>query len=387
MDFMSWRPNCFPQIFLCNGQSHSLHTKFRLSKCNFFTRIGWHENYVMSRKLMPPDFICACSVLEGWSVKENFEEDNETKIILLPLKLFYLGNVLEGQSGRMVELTRGERVFKMSGVDQRVVFQKGGFGGCSSGTKTGTRVHSDVPPERKPERGYVRMFPRIENRNKGTFAKTTLLRNRPFVSQWKGDLTINYVWEQQIAANEGWRLNLGEVFKQRPNNNAAKPGQNRFYWLATAARPRDDTYFNCFAYFGRWKTFRKVPVKCFKRPERGLTFFGHVSDRFSNLFSRFSNCFFLRQSKNCLGAMSFCRRAGLIDSIDWFSRSEVCNWNLASQEYISKPCKEVVLKTYHKRQAKARGGLQKWSHATSLRFTLLLSSVEVFGINFWKSLI
>ena len=37
------------------------------------------------------------------------------------------------------------------------------------------------PPERTPERGYVRMFPRNENRNKGTFAKTTLLRNRPFV--------------------------------------------------------------------------------------------------------------------------------------------------------------------------------------------------------------
>ena len=76
-------------------------------------------------------------------------------------------------------------------------------------------VLADVPPERKPERGYVRqnhpfgnrpfisqwpfwvltkgwfpkgwfrrMFPRNENRNEGTFAKTTLLRNRPFISQW-----------------------------------------------------------------------------------------------------------------------------------------------------------------------------------------------------------
>ena len=48
--------------------------------------------------------------------------------------------------------------------------------------KTGTRVHSDVPPKRKPERGYIRMFPRNENRNEGTFAKTTLLRNRPILS-------------------------------------------------------------------------------------------------------------------------------------------------------------------------------------------------------------
>ena len=66
----------------------------------------------------------------------------------------------------------------------RVVFQKGGVGGCSPGTKTGTRVHSHVPPERKPERGYVRMFPRIENRNEGIFAKTTLLRNRHFFWKW-----------------------------------------------------------------------------------------------------------------------------------------------------------------------------------------------------------
>ena len=48
------------------------------------------------------------------------------------------------------------------------------------GTKTGTTVYSDIPPERKPEGGYV---PRNENRNEGTFAKTTLLRNRPFVFQ------------------------------------------------------------------------------------------------------------------------------------------------------------------------------------------------------------
>ena len=37
-------------------------------------------------------------------------------------------------------------------------------------------------PERKPKGGYVRMFPQNENRNEGTFAKTTLWRNRPFVS-------------------------------------------------------------------------------------------------------------------------------------------------------------------------------------------------------------
>ena len=58
-----------------------------------------------------------------------------------------------------------------SGVDKRVVSQKGGFGGCppppkenrnegtfgcSPGTKTGTRVRSHVPSERKSERGHIR---------------------------------------------------------------------------------------------------------------------------------------------------------------------------------------------------------------------------------------
>ena len=71
-----------------------------------------------------------------------------------------------------------------SGVDKRVVSKR--------------VVLADVPPERKPERGHIRMFPRNEkpergyvrmlprneNRNEGTFAETTLLRNRPFISQW-----------------------------------------------------------------------------------------------------------------------------------------------------------------------------------------------------------
>ena len=58
-------------------------------------------------------------------------------------------------------------------------FPKGWFWRCSPGMKTG----SHVPPKRKLERGYVRMFPRNENRNEGTFAKTTLLRNRRFASR------------------------------------------------------------------------------------------------------------------------------------------------------------------------------------------------------------
>ena len=37
----------------------------------------------------------------------------------------------------------------VSGVRNMVVFKKGGYGGCSPGTKTGTRVHLDVSPGTK----------------------------------------------------------------------------------------------------------------------------------------------------------------------------------------------------------------------------------------------
>ena len=60
------------------------------------------------------------------------------------------------------------------GGTQKGGFPKGGFGRCSPGTKTRTRVLVDVLPERTPERGYVRLFSWNENRNEGTFAKTTL---------------------------------------------------------------------------------------------------------------------------------------------------------------------------------------------------------------------
>ena len=82
------------------------------------------------------------------------------------------------------------------------------FRGLPQGWVSKRVILADVSPERKPERGYIRMFPRNENRNKGTFgcsartntgtrvrshvpperknwnegtfARTTLLRNCPF---------------------------------------------------------------------------------------------------------------------------------------------------------------------------------------------------------------
>ena len=82
------------------------------------------------------------------------------------------------------------RLDVLIGETQKGGFQKGGFGGCSPGTKTRTRVRSDVPSDRKTGT-RVRMFPRNENRNEGTFAKppfdeTALLS--------PGDLSANCTW-------------------------------------------------------------------------------------------------------------------------------------------------------------------------------------------------
>ena len=83
-------------------------------------------------------------------------------------------------------------------------FQKEWFWRMFYRNETWTRLHSGVPPERKPERGYVRMFPRNENRNEGTFAKTTLFRNRPLFSQWLG--------KEVTIAEESLRFQIATLF-------------------------------------------------------------------------------------------------------------------------------------------------------------------------------
>ena len=66
----------------------------------------------------------------------------------------------------------------------------GGLGDPLAG-RSSFRRHSILSPSFRgltkgwfPKGWFWRMFPRNENRNKGTFAKATLLRNRPFISQW-----------------------------------------------------------------------------------------------------------------------------------------------------------------------------------------------------------
>ena len=142
---------------------------------------------------------------------ENFEREQNFRASHPPRPYFCGGN-------RDVEIENFERDLKIRSklkISSEIEF----FWSLSEEPKRVVSkrvVSADVPPERKPERGYVRqnrpftkppcylpvtpfggnlkgwfpkgwfrrMFPRNENRNEGTFAKTALLPNRPFISQW-----------------------------------------------------------------------------------------------------------------------------------------------------------------------------------------------------------
>ena len=82
--------------------------------------------------------------------------------------------------------------------------------------------------------GFWRMFPQNENRNEGTFAKTTLLRNRPFISQW-ACLVLTKGWFSAGVPPER-KPERGDV---RQNHPFTKPpyylpvnyGMNLFHFL------------------------------------------------------------------------------------------------------------------------------------------------------------
>ena len=79
--------------------------------------------------------------------------------------------------------------------------------------------------------------------------------------------------------------------------------------MATSAERRGEIIFFVCKY--RQKSLRKMPVRDFKRHERGLKLIGHVSDRFSDLVRVFQTL--LRMKLNIFsGAVSFCRRAALM---------------------------------------------------------------------------
>ena len=84
-----------------------------------------------------------------------------------------------------------------------------------------------------------------------------------------------------------------------------------FFWVLTQTCPPTEVtaIFYLRKFLGGEKLLDKCQWNNFKRPERGLKLFSHVSDRFSDLFSRCSNHF--RVSFLFFGAISVCRRAAL----------------------------------------------------------------------------
>ena len=79
--------NDFHIIFQCNGQPHSLHIKSILPS----------DNNVMSRKLIPPDIIYLCNVIEGRGI----------------LKIFHWNNLLCNHFCTLAELIPPEDFFVM----------------------------------------------------------------------------------------------------------------------------------------------------------------------------------------------------------------------------------------------------------------------------------
>ena len=71
---------------------------------------------------------------------------------------------------------------KISGVDKKGGFPNGWFWRMFPERNRNEGYIRMFPPERKTERGHVHMFPQNENRNEGTFAKTTLNYETALVS-------------------------------------------------------------------------------------------------------------------------------------------------------------------------------------------------------------
>ena len=65
--------------------------------------------------------------------------------------------------------------------------------------KTRTRVQKLVflDPSLKPERGHKKQNDGTKSRNEGTFTKTTLLQNRPFVSSQKKSTNVGALMERR----------------------------------------------------------------------------------------------------------------------------------------------------------------------------------------------
>ena len=103
----------------------------------------------------------------------------------------------------------GGGIAKSSGVPKRVVSK--------------SVVLADVPQERKPERGYIRMFPRNENRNEGTFAKTQV----NFAGDFFGGFLLGKIFRRQKSTQKS-----SAKFKSEFGSFAAKVHTARIFLLS-----------------------------------------------------------------------------------------------------------------------------------------------------------
>ena len=91
------------------------------------------------------------------------------------------------------------RPLLFSGVEKRVVLQKGGFGGCSPGTKTGTRAHSPKPPLYLPV-----VFWGCEGRNFSVSSS-----NRSFQRSDRAALSVPATWGRMQMGSDRLRVITG----------------------------------------------------------------------------------------------------------------------------------------------------------------------------------
>ena len=106
--------------------------------------------------------------------------------------------------------------------------RQGGYKNQNEGTKTG------VPGPPKPERGYNKQNDGTQNWKKGTFAKTALLQNRPFVSS-RPLLHKTPFLSKQGSTPTGCPLGAGPA---RPNPKKGAPETENPLFIGLAALRR-----------------------------------------------------------------------------------------------------------------------------------------------------
>ena len=111
----------------------------------------------------------------------------------------------------------------------------------------------------------------------------------------------------RISVQQGSSQQWISAITMEPEGFIWLTSRYRSFSVTTPADPRGEQKEQIF---GSENLLEKCRCDFFRWPERGLKLFGHVSDRFSDLSSRFSKRFSC-QATNVSGAILFCKRATL----------------------------------------------------------------------------